>query len=84
MIDTERQNKSEATAVFTVKLTAQEIQLLATLASDQLFRREFIDPKMPGHKVNPAETTMGKALVNRLRTILDPSLARRAATARKG
>ena len=55
-----------------VKLTPKEIELLAALASDQLFRREFIDPKMPGYKGNSAEVAMGKALVSRLRTILNP------------
>ncbi len=33
-----------------VEFTVEELLLLATLASDQLFRREFIDPKMPGYK----------------------------------
>ena len=36
----------------TLKLTLEELKLLATLASDQLFRRQFIDPKMPGYKAN--------------------------------
>ena len=60
-------------APINVKLTPKEIELLAALASDQLFRREFIDPKMPGYKGNSAEVAMGKALVTRLRSILNPS-----------
>jgi hypothetical protein len=68
--------------LITVKLTIQELELLASLASDQLFRREFIDPKMPGYKSNCAELSLGKALVTRLRTLLDPSIARRTPTAR--
>jgi len=45
--------------------------LLATsLISDQLFRREFIDPKMPGYKGDPAELAMGKDLVLRLKTVI--------------
>ena len=55
----------------TLKLTLEELKLLATLASDQLFRRQFIDPKMPGYKTNPAEINLGKALIARLRLILD-------------
>ena len=60
------------TPTINVKLTSKEIELLAALASDQLFRREFIDPKMPGYKGNSAEIGMGKALVSKLRSILNP------------
>ncbi len=52
-----------------VELTVEELLLLTTLASDQLFRREFIDPKMPGYKGDPAELSLGKNLVVRLRAI---------------
>jgi len=58
---------------FTVKLTAQELELLSSLASDQLFRREFIDPRMPGYKSNPAEVTIGKKLVERPREMTQRS-----------
>jgi hypothetical protein len=57
----------------TVKFTEQELKLLMALASDQLFRREFIDPKMPGYKFNPAELSLGKKLVERLRSAVDPA-----------
>jgi len=66
----------------TIKLTIKELELLTTLASDQLFRREFIDPRMPGYKFNSGETSMGKALVERLRTLLNPGSARRTPSAR--
>lgn len=56
---------------FTVKLTAKELELLSSLASDQLFRREFIDPRIPGYKSNPADLTLGKQLVERFRVITD-------------
>jgi hypothetical protein len=56
-----------------VKLTEQELKLLTALASDQLFRREFIDPKMPGFKFNPAELSLGKKLVERLRSAFEPA-----------
>jgi len=61
----------------TLKLTDQELGLLTNLAADQLFRREFIDPRMPGYKFNPGELILGKKLVERLRLITD-----RAANAR--
>jgi hypothetical protein len=54
-----------------LKLTLEELRLLATLASDQLFRRQFIDPRMPGYKPNSEEINLGKALVARLRLMLD-------------
>lgn len=52
-----------------VELTVEELLLLSTLASDQLFRHEFIDPKMPGYKGDPAELALGKNLVVRLRAL---------------
>jgi len=55
----------------TVKLTAKELELLSSLASDQLFRREFIDSRIPGHGSNPEELSLGKKLVERLRLITD-------------
>jgi len=61
----------------TLKLTTQELELLTTLVADQLFRREFIDPKMPGYKSNAEEMRLGKALIGRLRYILDPVPAKR-------
>ena len=55
----------------TLKLTLEELRLLAALASDQLFRKQFIDPKMPGYRPNSAEMTLGKTLVARLETMVD-------------
>lgn len=55
----------------TVKLTAIELELLSSLASDQLFRREFIDPRFPGYRSNPAELSLGKELVKRLQLMTD-------------
>ena len=51
-----------------IEVTQQELSLLVTLMSDQLFRREFIDPKMPGYKGNPAELALAKDLIARLRS----------------
>ena len=52
-------------------VTVDELRLLASLASDQLFRRQFIDPKMPGYKGKPEEVDIGKALVQRMLLITD-------------
>lgn len=52
-------------------VTVEELRLLASLASDQLFRRQFIDPRMPGYKGSPEEVDLGKALVSRMRLIID-------------
>jgi hypothetical protein len=52
-----------------IEVTLEELLLLTTLMSDQLFRREFIDPKMPGYKGDPAELVMGKDLVLRFRSM---------------
>ena len=55
----------------TVKLTAKELELLCGLASHQLFRREFIDARLPGLESNPAELSLGKKLIERLRMLTD-------------
>ena len=52
-----------------IEVTLDELLLLTTLTSDQLFRREFIDPKMPGYKKDPLELAMGKDLVLRLKSM---------------
>jgi hypothetical protein len=57
----------------TLKLTIQELELLTTLVADQLFRKEFIDPKMPGYKSNAEDMSLGNALIDRLRFMLDPA-----------
>ncbi len=51
----------------TVKFTMKELDLLSTLAGDQLFRREFIDSRLPGCKCNVVELNLGKQLVQRLK-----------------
>ena len=59
--------------LITMKFSIKELELLAALAADQLFRREFIEPRMPGHKSNSGELRLGKVLVARLRSSLDAS-----------
>jgi hypothetical protein len=54
-------------------ITVEELRLLTSLASDQLFRRQFIDPKMPGYKGSRQDLELGKAIVGRMRTLIDES-----------
>jgi hypothetical protein len=68
----ERANKKRnLMTLVTVKLSMKELALLTTLASDQLFRREFIDRRLPGCKIDGAELALGKKLVERLRLTAD-------------
>jgi len=53
-----------------VEMTLEELLLVSTLISDQLFRKEFIDPKMPGYKRDPEELAMGKELSLRLKNMI--------------
>ena len=53
-----------------LELTVEELFLITSLAADQLFRKEFIDRRMPGYKADPAELAMGKDLVVRLRSLI--------------
>jgi len=55
----------------TLDFTPEELGILTTMASDQLFRKQFIDSKMPGFKPNREELDMCKNLVSRLRAIVD-------------
>jgi len=60
-----------------LELSPEEIRLLVRLAADQLFRNEFIDPKIPGFRVNPGDLDMGKSIVGRLRLLIEPSVPKR-------
>lgn len=64
-----------------LEFTMEELTLLASLASDQLFRREFIDPKMPGYKADPAEVHLGKALLGRMQLIIRQGRVEKGASA---
>ena len=63
--------------LITLKLTVKELELLTTLAADQLFRKEFIDSRMPGYRSNHDEMNLSKALVVRMRKMVDPGYAKR-------
>lgn len=71
-----RQNRSESMTSVNLKLSLNELELLASLASDQLFRREFIDPKMPGYRADPAKLNLGKVLLARLNSLSATSSGR--------
>ena len=70
-------------AMISVKFTEQELGLLTTLAADQLFRREFIDPRMPGYRANAKEMALGKALVGRMRLMVSQGSQEKAAPLKK-
>ena len=65
-----------------VKFTAKELELITSLISDQLFRREFIDHRLNGNTSNPEDLSLGKKLVERLKATAERDkkvpLARRA------
>lgn len=52
--------------MITLKFTATELQILIGLAEGQLFRKEFIDSRMPGFRVDATELSVGKQLVQRM------------------
>lgn len=66
-----------------IELTQQELLLAITLMADQLFRREFIDPKMPGYKGDPSELALGKGLVLRLKSAMQQAAESPAQSASK-
>jgi hypothetical protein len=65
-----------------VKLTIKELDLLTALASDQLFRKEFIEHRFPGSHFDPEELRAGKRLVERLRSLVHGAAPPRAEVGR--
>lgn len=53
-----------------LELTTEELDTLLSLASDQLFRKEFIDVRMPGIGKDNEKLQFSKELVRRLQAIL--------------
>jgi hypothetical protein len=53
--------------LITLRFTVTELDILLGLATDQLFRREFIDSKIPGCRSDVTELNAGKQLVQRMR-----------------
>jgi hypothetical protein len=63
-----------------LEFTPEELGILTTMASDQLFRKQFIDSKMPGFKANREELDICKNLVGRLRSVVDEQRAKAASS----
>ena len=63
--------RSLAMKKLTLELTVEELNALTDMASNQLFRKQFIDPKMPGFVLNHEELGLCKNLVGRLRSAVD-------------
>ena len=55
----------------TLEFTPDELGVLTAMASDQLFRKQFIDPKMPGFIPNHDELDLCKSVVGRLRSAVE-------------
>jgi hypothetical protein len=55
----------------TLEFTPEELGVLTAMASDQLFRKQFIDPKMPGFNPNHDELDLCKSVVARLRLAVE-------------
>jgi hypothetical protein len=55
----------------TLDFTPEELSVLTAMASDQLFRKQFIDPKMPGFIQNHDELDLCKSVVGRLRSAVE-------------
>jgi hypothetical protein len=53
--------------LITLRFTVEELEILLRLATDQLFRKEFIDSRLPGCRPDITELKMGKQLVQRIR-----------------
>jgi hypothetical protein len=54
-----------ATKKQSLELTLEELEVLLPLASDQLFRNEFIDTRLPGFKRDSEKVQLAKAVISR-------------------
>ena len=52
--------------LITLRFTVEELEILLRLATDQLFRKEFIDSRLPGCQLDMAELKAGKQLLQRI------------------
>ena len=52
--------------LITLRFTVEELEILLRLATDQLFRKEFIDSRLPGCRPDITELKVGKQLVQRI------------------
>ena len=51
----------------TLRLTVTELEVLVALATDQIFRKEFIDSRIPGCRPDLADLNTGKQLIQRMK-----------------
>jgi hypothetical protein len=51
----------------TLRLTLAELEVLLGLVTDQLFRKEFIDGRIPGCRPDVADLNTGKQLIQRMK-----------------
>jgi hypothetical protein len=65
----------------TLEFTPEELGVLTAMASDQLFRKQFIDPKMPGFMPNHDELDLCKSVVGRLRSAVEDGRVKPQTTA---
>ena len=64
----------------TLRLTVTELEVLLGLAADQLFRKEFIDSRIPGCRPDIADLNTGKQLIQRLKLAAGVREPRKPAT----
>jgi len=65
-----------------LELTIEELEVLLPLASDQLFRNEFIDIRIPGFERNREKIQSAKAVISRIKERLHLAQHESAATVR--
>jgi hypothetical protein len=73
---------SATSSVITLSFEPEELELLARLAGDQLFRREYIDSRIPGFRHDAEELRLGKALVERIQSTVRPGSGKKVNPAR--
>jgi hypothetical protein len=65
-----------------LELTIQELEVLLPLASEQLFRNQFIDTRFPGFEKYIPEIQSAKAVINRIKDRLHLAQQKSAGTVR--
>jgi hypothetical protein len=65
-----------------LELTIEELEVLLPLASDQLFRNEFIDIRIPGFERNREKIQSAKAVISRIKERLHLAQHESSATVR--
>src|ERR1700692_3270914 len=65
-----------------LELTVEELEVLLPLASDQLFRNEFIDIRIPGYEQNREKVQAAKAVISRIKDRLYQAQQRSGVTLR--